>query len=113
MVNIKAQHKIISFLGCENMEISIKEFEKAVSLTGANILQTLEHNFEPQGKSILTLLSESHASLHSYPEHEFCYLDIFTCGDMKINEFSKEMQKLLKPDSVIEMFYDRSFRLIR
>lgn len=106
---ITAKHRILSYLGCETCDCSEKQFEKAVRKTGAKVLKTVFHKFKPQGLSILTLLSESHASLHTYPEYDFCYLDIFTCGDMDIEAFDIEMRKLLKPCRVLLKDINRSF----
>lgn len=36
--------------------------------------------FEPIGLSIVVLLSESHASIHTYPEQNCMFVDAFTCG---------------------------------
>jgi S-adenosylmethionine decarboxylase len=102
---ITAKHKILSYIGCRTCDITEEEFEFAVRTTGAKIIKTISHQFEPQGLSILTLLAESHASLHTYPEYDFCYLDIFTCGDMRIEKFDEEMRQILYPDKTI----NRSF----
>lgn len=45
------------------------------------ILKSNFHQFEPQGVTALLLLSESHLSVHTWPEHGYCAVDIFTCGD--------------------------------
>ncbi|MDF2723697.1 MAG: S-adenosylmethionine decarboxylase, partial [Paenibacillus sp.] len=37
--------------------------------------------FEPQGATVLVLLSESHISIHTYPEKGFAALDCYTCGE--------------------------------
>ncbi len=105
---ITAKHRILSYFGCETCECSEQQFEAAVKKTGANVIKTFSHQFHPQGLSILSLLSESHASLHTYPEYDFCYLDIFTCGNMDITAFDKEMQKLLKPCRVWRKDINRS-----
>jgi S-adenosylmethionine decarboxylase len=106
---ITAKHKILTYIGCEQCECSREDFERAVRATGAKVLRTISHRFQPQGLSILTLLAESHASLHTYPEYGFCYLDVFTCGDMNINIFEREMRTILKPSRAIEKTIDRSF----
>jgi S-adenosylmethionine decarboxylase proenzyme len=49
---------------------------------GATVLDTLVHHFTPAGVTVLALLAESHASLHSWPEVGCCFLDAFTCGDV-------------------------------
>ena len=33
-----------------------------------HILNKIEHKFEPQGSTILYMLSESHISIHTFPE---------------------------------------------
>lgn len=105
---ITAKHKLLTYTGCKTCECTIAEFENAVRETGAKVLKTFSHNFQPQGLSILTLLAESHASLHSYPEYDFCYLDIFTCGDMDINAFDQKMRRIFEPCRVIEKTINRS-----
>jgi S-adenosylmethionine decarboxylase len=54
--------------------------EEAVERAGATACGELRKKFDPQGVTILILLEESHASLHSYPEAGSMFLDIFTCG---------------------------------
>ena len=41
----------------------------------------LRHHFEPQGASVVLLVSESHLSIHTWPERGFAAADILTCGD--------------------------------
>jgi ornithine decarboxylase len=55
----------------------------ARSLTdaGATVCDVVSKRFAPQGVTVLALLSESHASLHTYPERGSVFLDVFTCGD--------------------------------
>ena len=38
------------------------------------------HQFEPQGLTGIILLSESHISIHTWPEHGMAAVDVFTCG---------------------------------
>jgi S-adenosylmethionine decarboxylase len=43
------------------------------------ILTKTQHQFEPQGLTILYMLSESHISIHTFPEQQYLALDIYTC----------------------------------
>jgi S-adenosylmethionine decarboxylase len=43
------------------------------------ILGELEHEFTPQGFSFVFLLSESHLSIHTFPERDYLAFDLFTC----------------------------------
>ena len=54
--------------------------EDAASASGAKVVQTIHKKFEPQGVTVLTLLSESHVSIHTWPENGEAAVDIFTCG---------------------------------
>ena len=38
------------------------------------------HAFDGGGVTGVILLSESHIALHSYPEHGFIAIDVFSCG---------------------------------
>jgi len=39
------------------------------------------HVFPGGGLTGAVLLAESHIAFHTYPEHGYCALDIFSCGD--------------------------------
>lgn len=43
------------------------------------ILQKSAHIFQPQGFTAIYLLSESHISIHTYPENNYAAIDIYTC----------------------------------
>jgi S-adenosylmethionine decarboxylase len=48
--------------------------------SGATVLDKSFHHFAPQGVSGVVLIAESHLSLHTWPEHAYAAVDIFTCG---------------------------------
>ena len=48
-------------------------------------LDKVEHVFSPVGISILYLLSESHISIHTFPERNYFALDIYTCREYTDN----------------------------
>jgi S-adenosylmethionine decarboxylase proenzyme len=54
--------------------------ENALDKAGATVCDVVAKRFSPQGVTVLALLSESHASLHTYPELGAVFLDVFTCG---------------------------------
>ncbi|MGG4220602.1 adenosylmethionine decarboxylase [Paenibacillus jamilae] len=58
-----------------------KQLVEAATNCGATVLSVLSKQFEPQGITVLLLLSESHLSIHTYPEKGFATLDCFTCGE--------------------------------
>lgn len=54
---------------------------KAAKLAGATIVNTNFHKFSPQGVTGILLVEESHFSIHTWPEHNYAAVDLFTCSD--------------------------------
>ncbi|WP_339817205.1 adenosylmethionine decarboxylase [Paenibacillus sp. FSL R7-0216] len=55
---------------------------EAAEACGATVLSIQSRQFEPQGATVLVMLSESHLSIHTYPERGFVAIDCYTCGEM-------------------------------
>lgn len=52
----------------------------AAEAAGATVVDSSFHRFPIQGLSGVVVLSESHISVHTFPEHDYAAFDIFTCG---------------------------------
>lgn len=55
-------------------------FVEAARASGATVINSVFHAFEPQGVSGVVVISESHFAVHAWPEHDYAAVDIFTCG---------------------------------
>jgi S-adenosylmethionine decarboxylase len=55
--------------------------EASLVMANATILRIFGEKFQPQGVTLLALLAESHASIHTWPEIGYCAIDLYTCGD--------------------------------
>ncbi|MBS0621043.1 MAG: adenosylmethionine decarboxylase [Verrucomicrobia bacterium] len=101
-------HFIASYCECDPEALSDVESLKermllAVEESGATILTVSDWVFPPSGLTMVVLLSESHASIHTYPEHGSCFVDLFTCGQKCSSEkFDAALRAYLKPQRVIE-----------
>jgi S-adenosylmethionine decarboxylase len=77
------------------------------------ILNKTEHVFEPQGLTILYLLSESHISIHTFPEKNYLALDIYTCREYSNDNVYLEIYEYIISafDALLEkpIIIDRSF----
>lgn len=62
----------------EHVKLAIRG---AVDYAMATLLDEVSHKFHPQGVTALGLLSESHISIHTWPEYGYAASDVFTCGD--------------------------------
>ena len=79
-------HLIIELYECHSEIINdAKNVEEklveAVNISGASVVQSVIHKFNPHGISGVVVIEESHFSVHTWPEYGYCALDIFTCGD--------------------------------
>lgn len=106
-------HLIATYYDCDdhalnNLEVLKQVMQDAVKATGATILDAISHQFVPQGFSMVILVSESHASIHTYPEYHSCFVDIFTCGQCNVKCFDLILQKYLKPKKVRVEYLIRS-----
>jgi S-adenosylmethionine decarboxylase len=55
--------------------------EQIAEECGLTVVSRAFHQFEPTGVTGVLVLSESHFSVHTYPEHNQLYLDIFCCSE--------------------------------
>jgi S-adenosylmethionine decarboxylase len=106
------RHLLLNFSGCEadlnDIERIKQDMADAIDLIGATILSRMEHKFDPSGVTVLFLLSESHASIHTYPEHQACFLDVFTCGDqIFVEPFGEILEQRWKPQHVSRQMHER------
>jgi S-adenosylmethionine decarboxylase len=52
-----------------------------ITRSGATLCGMQTKRFEPSGMTAIYLLSESHVSVHTYPDQRSLFFDAFTCGD--------------------------------
>ncbi|AST92820.1 adenosylmethionine decarboxylase [Sutcliffiella cohnii] len=84
------RHVISELWGCDfnklnDMDYVEKTFVDAALKSGAEIREVAFHKFAPQGISGVVIISESHLTIHSFPEHGYASIDVYTCGDLDPN----------------------------
>jgi S-adenosylmethionine decarboxylase len=52
----------------------------AVRAGGGTVVTEVFHNFSPHGVSGVIVIAESHVAIHTWPEHSFAAVDIFSCS---------------------------------
>jgi len=57
-----------------------KSMKEAARKSGATIVKTTFHRYNPQGLSGIVVIAESHLSIHTWPEYGYAAIDCFTCG---------------------------------
>lgn len=79
------RHVIVELSGCDpaalNQLQAVKEgLVEAARRAQATIVATTFHQFSPVGISGIVVISESHLSIHTWPEHGYAAVDVFSCG---------------------------------
>lgn len=100
------RHVLADVWGVEFNKINDIEFLKehmckAAEKSGATILGMEYEAFLPCGVTVLILLSESHLSIHTYPEKGFAAIDGYTCGEDVDPEVAVNyLLTILKPETI-------------
>ena len=95
-------HYVVDIDNIKNKEQYSNKFikdmcAKLLSKTGVNVLDEIHHEFEPQGFTALYLLSESHMSVHTWPENGKIRIDLFSCViNGKFDDALKTLKSLFK-----------------
>ena len=107
------KHFFGSYTNCDKQALAdvqgmLNAMDLAVEASGATILDRTHYVFPPNGLTVVYLLSESHASIHTYPEYGACFVDLFTCGDTCSSVgFDRILREYLKPASVSSRLFLR------
>ncbi|UCG63119.1 MAG: S-adenosylmethionine decarboxylase proenzyme [Candidatus Zixiibacteriota bacterium] len=85
-MKILGRHLVAELTGCnrnvlDDMELLEKHLKESVRRSGATIVKSVFHRYNPQGVSGVVVIAESHFSIHTWPEYGYAAVDFFTCGD--------------------------------
>jgi S-adenosylmethionine decarboxylase len=115
------KHLICDFKNIENSKLlndklGLKLMCKNLCIeNNFTIIGEIDHDFHPQGCSFILLLSESHLSVHTFPEKNHISFDLYTCrqydnNDVYISIFFDLCKKLgTKPEACDYKVIDRYF----
>jgi len=56
--------------------------------------------FEPIGVTGFILLAESHISIHTWPEHNYAAVDVFSCKEFDANVVTALLKKLFESNKI-------------
>ena len=102
------EHFIFDLSNCNHeilmdSELAYSLFAQAVRESELTVVDEGFYKFSPHGFTCFLLLAESHASLHAWPEYDYCAIDLFTCA------IDKDMMPLIQ--RIKEAFGANNFTL--
>ena len=85
-MNALCQHTLIEYHDCdaarlcgaEDLRVALRE---AVRAAGGTIVTDVFHTFSPYGVTGVVVIAESHVTIHTWPEHGYAAVDIFSCSE--------------------------------
>jgi len=90
----KGYHFIVEASGCNEIIGNVQEMQtilvEAARKANTQVWSVSFHCFPPNGVSGVVVISESHLSIHTWPEANYMALDIYTCGEHSMPEIAVE-----------------------
>lgn len=99
--DLLGMHYLADFIGCPVEKIATVAaiegpFRDILARHGATVLGHQSHQFQPEGATVVVLLAESHASIHTWPEKGAACVDFFTCSSaLQAEEALEELANCL------------------
>jgi len=83
---ILGKHTICDLKNCNKEILNDLTLIETIVLNSAkeanlHVVEFNFHKFNPIGISGVTILAESHITIHTWPEYGFAAIDAFTCGE--------------------------------
>ena len=96
------KHILAEFYGCRFDVINdCKNIKKlcmrAAQESGATVVGSSFHEFNPQGVSGVVVIAESHLSVHTWPEYQFASMDIFLKASSEPSQSLPLIKKYFHP----------------
>jgi len=107
------QHLILELYGCSPKTLSSVSgvqdaMLKAARAADATIIDSIFHLFKPHGVSGVVVIAESHFAIHTWPEHRYASVDLYTCGNKtRPWEAFKALKRLFKASHYSVMKLER------
>lgn len=109
------RHLLVDFFGVEPARLRdgrrlMACLGAAVKAAGLTVIRRSgSHEFRGGGRGVtgFFLLAQSHAAFHSYPEHGYLALDIYSCGGHDPGPIAEAMKRLLRPRKAVSVMHRR------
>lgn len=98
--DILGNHLIVDLYQCDkdiinNIELIKIIIHDTIDQIGAKLISEGYKEFSPIGISAFAIISESHISIHTWPEYEFAAVDIFSCNRQLTSDICEYIQMKL------------------
>lgn len=117
-INAIGQHVLLDLYNChedlKNSSFVEEALLEAADKAGATIVSHHFHKFSPHGVSGVVIIQESHLTIHTWPEHQFASVDIYTCGtEMNFDAAVEYLKVKFASDKIVIKHFERGNQVIK
>ena len=85
-----------SFEEADSLEWIKTISNKFIEKLGIKVINSVEHRFQPQGISLLYIISSSHMAIHTWPENNYIHIELITCSqDIELEKIKTIIEEML------------------
>lgn len=108
----QARQLIVDLYGCPPACIDDVDYIRDVihqvcGYIHAGIVEECYHKFEPIGISAVAVITTSHISVHTWPEHGYAAVDIFSCTEEIPEKVCGRLAELLQAEESVTRTVER------
>lgn len=81
----------------------------AAAAMGATVVGSHFHAFNPHGVSGVVIIAESHLTVHTWPEHGYAAIDVFSCGELDLDAGLRLLEQEYQAGRKEVMGFDRGW----
>ena len=80
------RHILVEYYNCDEEVLNNHKLIEELMVTAAEkanatVVESVFHMFNPYGVSGAVVISESHLTIHTWPEYGYASVDLYTCGE--------------------------------
>lgn len=80
------RHILVEYYNCDEKVLNDHKLIEELMVTAAvkanaTVVESVFHMFNPYGVSGAVVISESHLTIHTWPEYGYASVDLYTCGE--------------------------------
>jgi S-adenosylmethionine decarboxylase len=109
-------HVLAELWGCSRLDSPARAEEalrRAVGDCGATLIELVSRAYAPHGVTAIAVLAESHISVHTWPEHGYAAVDVFTCRGLDPYRALPALEAAFSPSHVEVVEVRRGVRVGR
>lgn len=109
VIPTEGTHILFDLYGVDAKVDPVPLLRKMAKVAKSKVLDVKKHRFKGGGRTAILLLSLSHASAHTWPEHKYLSIDFYSCRRLS----NKQVESILDLALSLRPKHHRAREIIR